>query len=228
LQEEITMTITRKELAAMIDHSLLRPNATMGELKKLCEEAVEYGFKAVCVNPVHVAEAVRLLKGKEVLVCSVVGFPFGTHSPEMKASETNEVVRLGAREVDMVLRIGALKDGKDREVADDIRAVVRAAGGHPVKVIMETCYLTDEEKVRGCKLAVEAGASFVKTSTGFAAAGATAEDVRLMRGTVGGKIGVKAAGGIRTLADALKMIEAGANRLGVSASVAIVNEIAKT
>jgi deoxyribose-phosphate aldolase len=228
LKEEITMAITRKELAAMIDHSLLRPNATVEELKKLCEEAIEYGFKAVCVNPVHVAEAARLLKGQGVLVCSVVGFPFGTHSPEMKASETNEVVRLGAQEVDMVLRIGALKDGKEMDVADDIRAVVRAAGGHPVKVIMETCYLTDEEKIRGCKLAVEAGASFVKTSTGFAAAGATAEDVRLMKKTVGEKIGVKAAGGIRTLEGALKMIEAGANRLGISASVAIINETPKT
>ena len=219
------MTLTRKELAAMIDHSLLRPNATLEELKKFCEESIEYGFKAVCVNPVHVAEAVRLLKGENVLVCSVVGFPFGTHSPEVKAAETKEVIRLGAQEVDMVIHIGALKEGRDKEVAGDIRAVVEASGGYPVKVILETCYLTDEEKVRGCKLAVEAGTSFVKTSTGFAAGGAKAEDVRLMRKIVGEKIGVKAAGGIRTLEDALKMIEAGANRLGASSSVAIVQKI---
>ena len=219
------MTLTRKELAAMIDHSLLRPNATLEELKKLCEESIEYGFKAVCVNPVHVAEAARLLKGENIMVCSVVGFPFGTHSPEIKALETKEVIRLGAQEIDMVIRIGALKEGRDREVAGDIRAVVEAAGGHPVKVILETCYLTDEEKVRACKLAVEAGASFVKTSTGFAAGGATVEDVRLMRETVGPNFGVKAAGGIRTIEDSLKMIESGANRLGISASVTIINEV---
>jgi len=219
------MTLTRKELAAMIDHSLLRPNATLEELKKLCEESVEHGFKAVCVNPIHVAEAARLLKGKRVLVCSVVGFPFGTHCPETKAAETKEVIRLGAREIDMVIRVGALKDGTDKEVSDDIRAVVEAAGAHPVKVILETCYLTDEEKVRGCQLAMDAGASFVKTSTGFASGGAKVEDVRLMRKTVGEKFGVKAAGGIRSLEDALKMIEAGANRIGASSSAAIIQQI---
>jgi deoxyribose-phosphate aldolase len=171
-----------------------------------------------------VADAVKLLKGSEVLVCSVVGFPFGTHSSEIKAKETAEVIERGAREVDMVIWVGALKEKKDRDVVKDIRAVVDATRGYPVKVILETCYLTEEEKVRGCRLVMEAGAAFVKTSTGFASEGATAEDVILMRRTVGKDFGVKAAGGIRTLEDALKMIEAGANRLGTSGSVAIIQK----
>jgi len=219
------MKITRQQLASMIDHSLLRPNATLEELRRVCQEAVEYKFKAVCINPIFVADAVSLLKGKDVLVCSVVGFPFGTHSSEIKAKETAEVIERGAREVDMVIRVGALKDKRDREVVEDIRAVVDATKGHPVKVILETCYLTEEEKVRACRLVMEAGASFVKTSTGFASGGATAEDVILMRRTVGKDFGVKAAGGIRTLEDALKLIEAGANRLGTSGSVGIIKEL---
>jgi len=218
------MKITRQQLASMIDHSLLRPNATLEELKRVCQEAVEYKFKAVCINPIFVADAVSLLKGKDVLVCSVVGFPFGTHSSEIKAKETTEVIERGAREVDMVIWVGALKEKKDRDVVKDIRAVVDAARGCPVKVILETCYLTEEEKVRGCRLVMEAGAAFVKTSTGFASEGATAEDVILMRRTIGKDFGVKAAGGIRTLEDALKMIEAGANRLGTSGSVAIIQK----
>ncbi len=219
------MRITQQQLADMIDHSLLKPNSTLEDLKRTCREAVDYGFKTVCINPIFVAEAGSLLKGSDVLVCSVVGFPFGTHSPQTKAFETSEVIRLGAREVDMVIRVGALKDKKDREVVEDIRAVVDAAKGCPVKVILETCYLTEEEKVRGCKLVVEAGASFVKTSTGFAGGGATIEDVTLMRKTVGKDFGVKAAGGIRTLEDALKMIEADATRLGTSGSVAIIKQL---
>jgi deoxyribose-phosphate aldolase len=219
------MKITKEELADRIDHSLLRPNATREQLKKLCEEAMDYRFKAVCVNPIHVAEAVQLLKGSMVLVCSVVGFPFGTHSHKTKAFETKEVTRLGAQEIDMVIRVGSLKGGRNREVKEDIQAVVQSAGGNPVKVILETCYLTVEEIIRGCKLSMEAGASFVKTSTGFAEAGAKVEDIRLMRETVGKDFGVKAAGGIRTLEDAIKMIEAGASRLGTSASVAIIHQI---
>jgi deoxyribose-phosphate aldolase len=219
------MKITKQQLASMVDHSLLRPNATLEELKKVCEEAIEYGFKAVCINPIFVADAVSLLRGKEVLVCSVVGFPFGTHSSEIKAKEATEVVERGAREVDMVIRVGALKDKRDRDVVKDIRTVVDAARGFPVKVILETCYLTEEQKVRACRLVIEAGAAFVKTSTGFASGGATIEDVRLMRNTVGKDFGVKAAGGIRTLEDALRMIEAGANRLGTSGSVAIIKEL---
>jgi deoxyribose-phosphate aldolase len=172
-----------------------------------------------------VADAAQILKGKEPLVCSVVGFPFGTHSPKSKAFETEQVIRLGAREVDMVIRVGALKEGRDDEVLEDIKAVVKAAKGHAVKVILETCYLTDEEKIRGCRLAVEAGASFVKTSTGFAVEGAKIEDIKLMRKAVGKEFGVKAAGGIRTLEEALNMIEAGANRVGSSASVAIIREL---
>jgi deoxyribose-phosphate aldolase len=218
------MNITRQQLARMIDHSLLKPNSTLEELKKVCQEAIEFKFKAVCINPIFVGEAVSLVKGTDVLVCSVVGFPFGTHSPKTKAFETGEVIRLGAREVDMVIRVGALKDKRDREVVEDIRAVVDAAMGCPVKVILETSYLTDTEKIRGCKLVMEAGAFFVKTSTGFASGGATVEDVRLMRKTVGKDFGVKAAGGIRTLEDALKMIEAGATRLGTSGSVAMIQQ----
>jgi len=223
--EEASMKITREQLAGMIDHSLLRPNATGEELKKLCAEAVEYGFKAVCVNPIHVGEAAGMLKGQRVLVCSVVGFPFGTHSPKMKALETEEVIRLGAREIDMVIRVGLLLEKRDREVLEDIQAVVKAAQRCSVKVILETCYLSREDKIRACRLVVEAGASFVKTSTGFAAGGATVDDVRLMRETVGKNFGVKAAGGIRTLDEALKMIEAGANRLGTSASVNIIKAL---
>ena len=219
------MKITKEQLAGMIDHSLLKPQSTREELKKLCREAVTHGFKAVCVNPVHVADAAALLKGEKPLVCSVVGFPFGTHTSTAKAAETAEVIRLGAREVDMVLRVGALKEGRDDEVAEDIAAVISAAEGCPVKVIIETCYLTEEEKVRACLLAVKAGAAFVKTSTGYGSAGATVADLQLMRKTVGAGIGVKAAGGIRTLADALAMIEAGASRIGASASVAILGEI---
>jgi len=219
------MKITRQQLACMIDHSLLRPNATLEELGKACQEAIEYKFKAVCINPIFVADAVRMLKGSEVLVCSVVGFPFGTHSSEIKAKETAEVIERGAREVDMVIQVGALKDKRDRDVVKDIRAVVDAARGYPVKVILETCYLTEEEKVRACRLAIEAGAAFVKTSTGFAEEGAKVEDIKLMREVVGKDFGVKAAGGIRTLEDALKMIKAGANRLGTSGSVAIVQAI---
>jgi deoxyribose-phosphate aldolase len=219
------MITTKQKLAAMIDHSLLKPNATREQLRRLCEEAITFGFKTVCINPVHVADAVQMLKGKEPLVCSVVGFPFGTHSPNSKTFETEQVIRAGAREVDMVIRVGALKEGRDYEVLEDIEAVVKAAKGHPVKVILETCYLGDEEKIHACRLAMEAGASFVKTSTGFAEGGAKIEDVKLMRKVVGKEFGVKAAGGIRTLGEALKMIEAGANRLGTSGSVAIIKEL---
>ena len=224
-KKEADMKISREQLAGMIDHSLLKPQSKREELKKLCAEAVTYGFKAVCVNPVHVADASALLMGEKPLVCTVVGFPFGTHTPEAKAAETAEVVRLGAREVDMVLRVGSLKEGRDDEVAEDIAAVVRAAAGCPVKVIIETCYLSEEEKVRACLLAVRSGAAFVKTSTGYGSAGATVADIQLMRKTVGEGIGVKAAGGIRSLADAIAMIEAGANRIGASASVAIISQL---
>ena len=216
---------TPRELAAVIDHTLLRPSATRGEVERLCSEAAAYWFRTVCVNPVLVADAVRFLRGTLVGVCSVVGFPFGTHLVTTKAHEAREAVKGGATEIDMVIRIGALKEKDDQAVLDDIRAVIEAADGRAVKVILETCYLTEEEKVRACLLAVKAGAAFVKTSTGYGSAGATVADLQLMRKTVGGKIGVKAAGGIRMLADALAMIEAGANRIGASASVAIVSQL---
>jgi deoxyribose-phosphate aldolase len=221
------MEMTPRQLAGMIDHTALRPTVTREEVKRLCAEALDYGFKAVCLNPVHVEEAAVLLQGSAVLVCSVVGFPLGAHSPATKAHETREVFSLGAREIDMVIRVDALKEGRDSEVLADIGAVVEAAAGCPVKVILETCYLSREEKVRACRLAMEAGAAMVKTSTGFAAGGATVEDVRLMREAVGRNFGVKAAGGIRTLAEALAMIEAGASRLGTSASVAIIEQLAE-
>jgi deoxyribose-phosphate aldolase len=217
--------ITPRELAGIIDHTLLRPSATGEEVRRLCSEAAAYGFRTVCVNPVLVARAVHFLEGTSVGVCSVVGFPFGTHLVATKAHEAREAVRGGATEVDMVIRIGALREGDDREVLDDIRAVVEAAAGRAVKVILEMCYLTEEEKVRACLLAVAGGASFVKTSTGYGPGGATVEDVTLMRRTVGETCGVKAAGGIRTLADALRMIRAGANRIGTSGSVAILKEL---
>lgn len=219
--------LTKQPLPGMIDHSLLKPQSTRVELKKLCGEALQYGFKAVCVSPIHVADAFSFLMGSEVIVCSVIGFPFGTHPAKIKAAETQEVIRLGAQEIDMVIRVGALKEGRNPEVVEDIRAVVEAASGCPVKVILETCYLTEEEKIRGCKLVMEAGASFVKTSTGFGTAGATLEDVKLMRKVIGKNFGLKAAGGIRTLQEALTMIEAGANRLGLSGSVAIIREMDK-
>jgi deoxyribose-phosphate aldolase len=217
--------ITPQELAGMIDHTLLRPSATGEEVQRLCSEAAAHGFRTVCVNPVRVADAVRRLRGTSVGVCSVVGFPFGTHLAATKAHEAREAGIGGATEIDMVIRIGALREGDDQAVLDDIRAVVEAAAGRPVKVILETCYLTEEEKVRACNLAVEGGASFVKTSTGYGPAGATVEDVALMRRAVGENFGVKAAGGIRTLADAFRMIRAGANRLGTTGSVAILKEL---
>jgi len=217
--------LTARELAGMIDHTLLKPSATTAEVRILCSEAAHYGFANVCVNPVLVADAVRFLEGTPAGVCSVVGFPFGTHSAKTKAHEAREVVKGGASEIDMVIRIGLLKEGDDQAVRDDIRAVVEAAEGRPVKVILETCYLTEREKVRGCLLAMEAGASFIKTSTGFGPAGAMVEDVELIRRTVRAGFGVKAAGGIRTLADALRMIRAGADRLGTSGSVAIMKEL---
>ena len=217
--------LTPRELAGMIDHTLLKPFATRAEVRGLCSEATHYGFANVCVNPVLVADAVRFLEGTLVGVCSVVGFPFGTHSSKTKAHEAGEILKSGASEIDMVIWIGPLKEGDDQAVRDDIRAVVQAAEGRPVKVILETCYLTEREKVRGCLLAMEAGAAFVKTSTGFGPAGATIEDVALMRRTVGENLGVKAAGGIRTVADALRMIRAGADRLGTSGSVAIMEAL---
>jgi deoxyribose-phosphate aldolase len=212
-----------KSVVKLIDHTLLKADATKAEIVKLAEEAKEYSFASVCVNPTWVKTAAELLADSpEVKVCTVIGFPLGASTPETKAFETKNAIDNGATEVDMVINIAALKDKQDELVEHDIRAVVEAAKGKALtKVIIETCLLTNEEKIRACELAVKAGANFVKTSTGFSTGGATVQDVRLMRETVGPDIGVKASGGVRSLEDALAMIEAGANRIGASSGVSI-------
>ncbi|NLG79708.1 MAG: deoxyribose-phosphate aldolase [Firmicutes bacterium] len=214
---------TARDLAAIIDHTLLKPEATKDQIVKLCEEAMEFGFASVCVNPTYVSLAASVLKDTPVKVCTVVGFPLGASTPLVKAVEARDAIAAGAREIDMVINVGALKSGDDDLVGWDIRAVVEAARGRAlVKVILETALLTNDEKVKACLIAKAEGADFVKTSTGFGPGGATVEDVRLMRKVVGADMGVKAAGGIRTLETALAMVEAGASRIGASASVAIV------
>jgi deoxyribose-phosphate aldolase len=207
----------------MIDHTLLKPEATEEQIRVLCEEAKEHGFASVCVNPYWVKQAAEWLKGSNVKVCTVVGFPLGATTKEAKAFEAKNAIENGAEEIDMVLNIGALKSGDFQTVEEDIRAVVETAGGAVVKVILETGLLSDEEIVKACELSKVAGAHFVKTSTGFGKGGATVEAVRLMRETVGTEMGVKASGGIRNAEMALQMVEAGANRIGASASVAIVS-----
>ncbi|HVN30663.1 MAG TPA: deoxyribose-phosphate aldolase [Thermoanaerobaculaceae bacterium] len=219
--------IPAEQLAQLIDHTMLRPDATSADIQKLCEEARQFGFFSVCVNPSYVAEAKTLLRGTPVKVCAVVGFPLGAQPPEIKALESRRAIREGAQEIDMVINIGALRGGDDALVWKDIRGVVEICkeGRAVSKVILETALLTDEEKVRGCEAAMKAGADFVKTSTGFSKAGATVEDVTLMSRTVAPrKLGVKAAGGIRTYADVVRMIQAGATRVGCSNSVKIMEE----
>ncbi len=212
----------KKTIAAMIDHTLLKPEATPAQIEKLCAEAAEYHFASVCVNPVYIPLAARLLKGTGVKVCCVVGFPLGAIAPEQKAAEAASCAAMGAEELDMVIHVGAAKAGDWALVQRDIEGVVKAAAGHTVKVIIETCLLTDEEKVKACEAAKAAGAHFVKTSTAFSTGGATTHDIALMRKTVGPEMGVKASGGIRDYATAMAMIEAGANRIGASAGIAIV------
>ena len=221
------MTVTDiRHLASMIDHTLLKPEATRAQVEQVCDEAKQYGFASVCVNPAHVRLCAQRLKGSRVKVCTVVGFPLGATLPEVKAFETQQALEAGATEIDMVINIGALKDGDNDLVARDMAAVVHAAhaGNALVKVILEAALLTDDEKITACQLAQSAGADFVKTSTGFGPGGATVEDVALMRRVVGPMMGIKAAGGIRTLADAQKMIAAGATRIGASASVKMMAE----
>ncbi|WP_077214024.1 deoxyribose-phosphate aldolase [Bacillus dakarensis] len=218
-----------KNIASYIDHTLLKAEAQKGQIEKLCEEAKEYSFASVCVNPTWVKTASELLRGSEVKVCTVIGFPLGATTSETKAFETKNAIENGATEVDMVINIGALKDGNDEAVEKDIRAVVEAAKGKAItKVIIETSLLTDEEKVRACQLSVKAGADFVKTSTGFSTSGASVEDIALMRKTVGPELGVKASGGVRSAEDAAKMIEAGATRIGASSGIAIVQGLTST
>ena len=210
------------DLAKLIDHTLLKPEATRDEVVKLCEEARKHRFASVCVNTTWVPLCKAMLAGTDVMVCAVVGFPLGAMTPSAKAYEAREAMRQGAREIDMVINIGALKSRDYETVFEDICKVVKASRPAGVKVILETSALTQEEKIIGISLSKLAGAAFVKTSTGFGKGGATVEDVQLMRQIVGGEIGVKASGGVRTAEDAVKMAQAGANRLGASASVAIV------
>lgn len=213
-------------MAGLIDHTLLKPDATQDQIAQLCFEARKYNFASVCINPTHVKLCAELLKGSPVKVCTVIGFPLGATSPEVKVFETQNAIQNGASEIDMVINIGALKARELELVAGDIRGVVMAghAANALVKVIIETALLTEEEKVLACLLAKEAGADFVKTSTGFSGGGATVEDIALMRRTVGPTVGVKASGGIRTREDAEKMVAAGASRIGASAGVKIVQE----
>ena len=212
----------KKTIASMIDHTLLKPEATPAQVEKLCAEAAEYHFASVCVNPVYIPLAARLLDGTGVKVCCVVGFPLGAIAPEQKAAEAASCAAMGAEELDMVIHVGAAKAGDWALVQRDIAGVVKAAAGRTVKVIIETCLLTDEEKVKACEAAKAAGADFVKTSTGFSTGGATTHDIALMRKRVGPELGVKASGGIRDYATAMAMIEAGANRIGASAGIEIV------
>lgn len=210
------------ETAKYIDHTLLKATATKDDIINLCAEANQYHFASVCVNPVNVSFARELLAGTDVMVCTVIGFPLGANSKEVKAFETTQAIADGADEVDMVINIGAAKAHDWDAVYEDILAVVKAANGVLVKVIIETCYLTDEEKVMACKMAMKAGADFVKTSTGFGTGGATAQDVALMKSTVGDVCKVKASGGIRSKADFDAMVSAGAERIGCSAGVKIM------
>ncbi len=212
------------KLNSMMDHTILKSDAKLSQIDKLCREAIEYSFASVCINPCHVKYAKNILQNSTVKVCTVVGFPLGAMTSDAKAFEAREAVLNGADEIDMVINVGALKDGNIALVENDIFKVKQACGDALLKVIIEACLLTDDEKKAACICAKNAGADFVKTSTGFSSGGATAHDVALMKSVVGDSMGVKAAGGIRTRADALLMVEAGASRIGASASIAIVTE----
>jgi deoxyribose-phosphate aldolase len=219
-----------REVARYIDHTLLKPDASRDEILKICEEGVRYGFASVCINPTWVREATCALRGSGVKVCTVIGFPLGANAPDIKAYEARRAIFDGASELDMVINIGALKSGDHDLVSIDIRGVVDVAHevGYICKVIIETALLTDDEKVSACLIAKEAGADFVKTSTGFSKGGATAADVALMRRVVGGEMGVKASGGVRDLKQAQEMIQAGATRIGASVGVKIIQEVVGT
>ena len=216
--------LTAAAFAPLIDHTILKPDATAAQVRRFCAEATQHRFHSVCVNPVHAGLVADALACTGVLACSVVGFPFGATPSAVKAAEAAGAVADGAGEIDMVIAIGALKEGRLDAVRDDIAAVRRACGGGVLKVILETCLLTDEEKRAACRLAREAGADFVKTSTGFSTGGATVEDVALMRAEVGDAMGVKASGGVRSLEVARAMVAAGANRIGTSSGVALMAE----
>lgn len=205
-----------------IDNTVLKADARLEEIKALCEESKEYDFKSICINPAFIPSAKEFLKGSDVLICTVIGFPLGSMTTEAKVFETKDAIEKGADEIDMVINISALKDGNDEYVLNEIKKIKEACGTHTLKVIIECCLLTDEEKVRACKLSKEAGADFVKTSTGFSKWGAKVEDVKLMRETVGPEMGVKAAGGVRTHEEMLEMIEVGATRIGTSKGSALM------
>jgi len=212
------------QLAKIIDHTNLKPDATKKDIEKLCDEAIEHGFASVCVNPYWVKFAAEKLKGSGIKVCSVIGFPLGANKTVTKMFETRQAVIDGADEIDMVANIGFIKAGNEFDVFDDIKAVMSATEGKPLKVIIETCLLTDEEKIMACKCIKQAGAAFAKTSTGFSTGGATVEDVKLMRKALGDNIEIKAAGGIRDAKTAIALIEAGATRIGASKSIEICRE----
>ena len=212
-----------------IDHTILKAVATKDDVKKICNEAIKYDFKSVCINPANVAYAKELLEDSDVLVCTVIGFPLGANTKEIKALETLDAIKNGADEIDMVINVGKAKEHDYDYIEEEIKLVVASAAGKTVKVIIETCYLTDEEKVECCLAAKRANATFVKTSTGFGTGGATKEDIALMRATVGEEMGVKASGGVRSLEDLEQMVEAGASRIGASSGVAIMeNSISKS
>ena len=221
------ISLTPLELAAYIDHTLLRADSTIYDIEALCTEAREYVFFSVCVNGSWVLQARHLLEDTGIRVGTVAGFPLGAMSIKAKCLETATAINDGAQEIDVVLNIGRLKQGDDPYIFQELSEIVKAADRHPVKVILETCLLSEDEKIRGCRLAVESGASFVKTSTGFNAGGATIDDVSLLRETVGPDFGVKASGGIRDARTVLAMIDAGASRIGTSSGVAIIKEFAE-
>lgn len=209
-------------IASMIDHTILKPEASRKKVQKICEEAVENNFASVCINPCNVAMCAVLLKGSGIKVCTVIGFPLGASTSCVKVFEALDAIKNGAHEVDMVINIGRLKDKDYDYVREDIKGVVEAAKGKAlVKVIIETCLLTDDEKIISCKIAKEAGADFVKTSTGFSTGGASVSDIKLMRETIGSAMGIKAAGGIHSYEDVVGLVEAGATRIGASASIVI-------
>lgn len=221
------VTMQTETIASLIDHTVLKPETTVAQVRQLCDEALRHKFASACVNPAFVPLVAEMLRGSSVKVCSVAGFPLGATTTDAKVFEAQEAIQHGAQEIDMVMNVGALKSGDESMVEDDIRRVADACHrGHAIcKVILENCLLSHEEKVRACKIAVDAGADYVKTSTGFNAGGATVEDVALMRALVGPKIGVKASGGIRTLEDVKKMVAAGATRIGTSSGVKIMQEV---
>jgi deoxyribose-phosphate aldolase len=225
----LILTFMRSQnIASLIDHTLLKPEATAAQIRQVCEEAVHFGFASACTNPCYVPLAAELVRGSAVKVCTVAGFPLGATTTDAKVFEAQEAIQHGAHEIDMVMNVGTLKSGDGDALEDDIRRVADAChrGKAICKVILENCLLTDEEKVRACKIAVRAGADYVKTSTGFGAGGATVEDVALMRATVGPTMGVKASGGIRTYEDLMRMVAAGATRIGTSSGVKIVEQAA--